>query len=104
MRDLRPLGQQLLELLRSVRHGDRRVEDQALLGALLRVEDGMFEDELADLWMPQHLPPDPTRGDLVELPPFAELRARLLERRDQVLEVGVADVTGGLGAEASDQP
>jgi hypothetical protein len=69
-----------------------------VLGAILRHEDRVLEDELSDLRMFEHLAPHAARRHLVKLPPFAELGARLLKSCDQVLEVGIADVACRLGS------
>src|SRR5919108_551446 len=98
------LGEQLGELLLGVGLGRRRVEDQALLRVLLGAEDRMLEDELAGGRMLNGLAPDAAGRHLVQVPPLAELRASLLQGRDQILEVGVPDVPSGLGPEARDDP
>src|SRR3954451_14389701 len=94
------LGEQLRELLGGVGLGGRRVEDEPLLGGLLRPEDRVLEDELAGGWMPNDLAPDAAGRHLVQVPPLPELRAALLERRDQILEVGITEIAGRLSPEA----
>src|SRR4051794_34597579 len=72
-------GEQPPQLLRRVRVRCGRVDDEAVLGALLRLEDRVIEDELSDLRMLEHLAPHAAGRHLVELPPFAELGAGLLK-------------------------
>ena len=75
----RELAEQALELLQRVRLRRGCVDDEAMLGALLRHEDRVLEDELADLRVVEDLAAHAARCDLVQLPPLAELGARLLK-------------------------
>src|SRR3954447_13061218 len=72
-------AEQPLQLLRRVRVRHGGVDDEAVLGALLRHEDSVLEDELSHLGMLEYLAAHAARRHLVQLPPLAELGARLLK-------------------------
>src|SRR3954447_5476732 len=96
-------AEQLVELLDRVALGQRRVEDQPLLRALLELEDRVLEPQLAQRRVLERLRAGAAAGDLVALPPAAELLAALAQVLDQLLEVRVAQVARVVGAKAGER-
>src|SRR6202020_1768275 len=89
----------LRELLRRPLVGQRRVQDQPLLGLFRGIEDRMLEHHRADDGVVDRSASRAVARHLVLLPRLAELGAALAQRRDQLLELGVADVARAVGAE-----
>src|ERR1700722_616328 len=82
----RVLLDQACELCWRVMVGQRRVEDQSLLGELGWVKDGVGEGEHAGDRVAQVLAPLAAARDLVTLPGLGELGAALAQGGDQRLE------------------
>src|ERR671937_2880478 len=87
-----PGVEQARELRGRVVVRERRVEDQAQLGRLARVEDRVLEREQAHVRMAQLLASSAVARHLVALPRLAALGAGPAQRLDQLLERRVTEV------------